>query len=616
MVPSNQHLTRRDFIRLSAVAFGTLLLGGCRDRQPAPTSTLAVKAPSPPVTVISPSVPPSPTTGTSVTVPPPTTAPSTTVPSPTRPLASSGAAADMILTNGKIITVDSKDTIAQAVAIKGGLIQAVGKSDEIRLRAGAATRVIDLKGKSVTPGFIDPHNHMQVTGMMSVEYTPFILPDVNSIETLQKKLVSIVAKTPKGNWIQGYYFVVGAGVIPRRQDLDRVAPEHPVWIIQQGGHYGVANSAALRIANITSSTANPQGGIIEHDKSGELTGVFFNHRAMDLLRRNIKLDKEDDPRTYVTSPQDTFAALGVTSFEDNNVRGLDNINAYLDVGRQGKMKIRGGIYYTLEWPADVNTALNQIERYKDPMMRVAGFKLLIDGQAPTAFTHEPHNGTSWNMSTWEPAMFKRAVRMLHDTGLQVGVHCIGDAATDLVLDAYEEAMQANPRPDPRHRIEHAVITRSESTRRMKDLGVVVSTQPAFIYAGADGWVKEFGEERGKRALVTREWLDSGVHVALGSDAPTGPLISPQMTLAGATLRPTFSGKVFGPEQRLTIQEALRAHTMGSAYAAHEEKIKGSIEVGKLADVAVWNEDPYSAADHIGHVTIAMTLVGGRVVYQV
>lgn len=587
-----QTLTRRDFLKLAATALGGAMLAGCDGRQLAqPTSAPAATA-RPTISV----------------------APTPSAIAQGAPLALGGAP-DMLLVNGKIITVDAKDAIAQAVAIKDGLIQAVGKSDELRAHAGAATQIVDLKGKTVTPGLIDTHCHLQVVGMLNDQYTAFLLPGVNSIETLQKKLAEVVAKTPKGKWISGYYFYVGANVIPRRQDLDKVAPEHPVWLMQQGGHYGVANSAALKIANITASTANPQGGIIERDKSGEPTGVFYNHRAMDLLRRYITLDTKSDPHTYVTTPQDIFVAFGITTFQDNNVRGVETINAYLDTGKQRKMKIRGSINYTLEWPADVKTALNDIERYSDPMMRMAGFKFLIDGQTPTAFCHQPHNGISWNMSTWEPTMFKQAVRLMHDTGLQICVHCVGDAATDLVLDAYAEAMKANPRPDPRHRIEHAVITTREATRRMKDLGVVVSTQPAFIYVGGDGWVRQFGEERGKRLVVTREWLDNGVHLALGSDAPTGPLISPQLTLGGAVYRPTFSGKTLGPDQCLTIQEALRAHTIEAAYAMHEEKVKGSIEVGKYADLAVWNEDPYSAADHIGQVTIAMTIVGGKVVYQ-
>jgi predicted amidohydrolase YtcJ len=208
------------------------------------------------------------------------------------------------------------------------------------------------------------------------------------------------------------------------------------------------------------------------------------------------------------------------------------------------------------------------------------------------------------------------VRALHDTGLQIGVHCIGDAAVDLTLDAYEAAMNANPRPDPRHRIEHGVLCTPQATQRMKDLGVVVSTQPTFIRLAADYWPTIFGAERMHRAIVTREWLQAGVHVALGSDAPTTPWYTPQATLAAAVSRLTLSGKVHEPDQCLTIQEALRAHTMGGAYAAHEEKIKGSLEVGKLADLVVWNEDPYTATiQRLFQATVAMTIVGGRTVYQ-
>jgi predicted amidohydrolase YtcJ len=574
-----QNLTRRDFLKLSASALGAVMLAGCGGQRLAPITPI----PGSPAITVSPS----------------------------------GAigAADLILVNGKVITVDARDSIAQAIAIKDGLIQAVGRSDETRARVGASAQIIDLKGKAVTPGLIDTHCHLQVMGMMTDQYLAFLPPDVVSIATLQKKLAEVVAQTSKGKWIQGYYLTVGADGVPHKQDLDKVAPEHPVWIIQQGGHFGAANSAALKIANITASTANPQGGIIERDKNGEPSGVFYNHRAMDLLRRYVTLDVKADPRAYVLAPQDAFAACGVTTFQDNNVRGVENIGAYLEVGKQSKMKIRGAINYTLEWPADVNTALNQIERHSSSTMRLAGYKFLIDGQAPTAYCHQAHNGTSWNTTTWDPAMFKRAVRALHDTGLQICVHCVGDAATDLVLDAYAEAMQANPRADPRHRIEHAVITTREATKRMKDLGVVVGTHPTFIRVGGEGWARLFGEARAQRAMVTREWLENGVPLALGSDAPTTPWYTPQMTLAGAMSRLTLNDRVLGPDQRLTIQEALRAHTLGAAYALHEEKSKGSIEVGKLADLAVWNQDPYSNAEHIATATIAMTLVGGQVVYQ-
>jgi len=280
------------------------------------------------------------------------------------------------------------------------------------------------------------------------------------------------------------------------------------------------------------------------------------------------------------------------------------------------MYLRGAVYYTLEWPADLDRALYEVEHYADEFMRFAGFKFLLDGQAKMAYCHEPHNGERWDVPTWEPQNFKDAVRALHDTGLQICVHCMGDAAMDLTLDAFEGAMEANPRPDPRHRVEHAILTTPEATQRMKDLGVVVSTQPQFLRMGGDGFEQLFGEARARRAIVTREWLEAGVPVALGSDAPTTPWYTPQVTLFGALTRVTASNRRHEPDQALTIQEALRAHTMGSAYAGHEEDIKGSIEVGKLADLAVWGEDPYTApVQRLWQIPIEMTLVGGEIVHQ-
>jgi hypothetical protein len=249
-------------------------------------------------------------------------------------------------------------------------------------------------------------------------------------------------------------------------------------------------------------------------------------------------------------------------------------------------------------------------------MRFAGYKFLLDGQLTMAYCHEPHSGHRWDMPTWEPQRYKDAVRALHDTGLQICVHCVGDAAVDLTLDAFEEAIDANPRSDPRHRIEHCIICTPQATRRMKDLGVVVSTQPQFLRLGGDGYADMLGEERARRAIVTREWLEAGVPIALGSDCPSTPWHTPQVTLFGAVTRITYSNQFYEPDQAMTIQEALRAHTMGSAYAAHEENLKGSIEPGKLADVVVWSEDPYTApVQQLWQIPIEMTLIGGEIIYD-
>ena len=604
-----KRMARRDFLRgllvAAAAALGAALQGCGRrasERRPTPDVATSVPTPRPTYTI---------------------------GPTPTPP-APPGQAADTVLLNGKVWTIDAQDSIAQGVAVQDGLIQAVGTNDDIRSLVGTGTKSIDLAGRSVTPGLIDPHNHMQVWGLTQKWYVPFLPPEVRTFEELRTKLSEVVAQTPEGEWIQGYYLVLQGG-LPGREELDPVSPNHPVWLLQQGGHYGSANSLALQLAGINASTPDPVGGVIERDDSGEPTGVFYNHRAMDVLRRVAPVPTIEMTRDYAVIGQPIFAAEGVTTFHDNNVRGVDTLGAYFDVDRAGRMLIRGRVFYTLEWPSDLDRALNQVEYYKgNGFMEFGGFKFLLDGQFHMAYCHEPHNGVRWDVPTWEPQSFKDAVRALHDTGYQICVHCVGDAAVDLTLDAFEGAMNANPRPDPRHRIEHCVITRRESTQRIKDLGVIVSTQPQFIRLGSLMWIDILGEERAKRGMVLREWLDNGVTVALGSDAPTGPWILPQITLAGAVTRITLNDDRHCPEQSMTAREALRAHTMAGAYAGFEEHIKGSLEPGKLADLVVWSHDPVAAFEPfegsgpldatglmraIGTLKAQITMVGGKIVHQ-
>ncbi len=519
--------------------------------------------------------------------------------------------ADTILVGGKVLTVDPADSIAQAVAVQDGLVLQTGTDAAIRALAGPATRVIELKGRTVSPGFVDPHNHFQLYGLCGTYYTPFVPPAIKSIADLLPALAAVIAETPAGQWINGYYWMAE---IPNRHDLDPVSPDHPVWVFHQGGHYGSANSRALEIAGITAETESPTGAIVEKDAYGEPTGVFYNHRAMDILRRSIPPFTNDDLRHSLLWTQKVFAALGVTSFQDNNIRA-DYMSSYQNLYKQASLYLRGDLYYTLEYPSDLDRALNGLDFYHDDLTRVAGYKFLIDGQGPTAYCHEPHNGTSWDMPTWEPASFKQTLRTLHDTGMQICVHCIGDAAVDLALDAYEEALNANPRSDARHRIEHCVLSTSDATARIKDLGVVLSVNPGFIRTAGDGWVTLFGEERCQRAVAIRDWLDAGIPVAIGSDTPTCPLYSPQSTLATAMARTTASNVVLGADHCLTFAEALRAHTIGAAYAAHEETIKGSLEAGKLADLVVWTKDPTSLPPlQLWNTTVDMTIVGGRIVY--
>jgi len=601
-----RNLTRRDFIRLSVLTLGGIALAGCRREEIPGVTARPLTAPPPTAAV--------PTARTTVTAPaaptlamPPTLAPATFPP---------GTLADTILVNGKVVTMDAADTIVQAVAVKDDRILQTGTTDKIRALAGPKTQTIDLRGRVLTPGLIDPHNHFRAMGLLNKAYVPFLLPEIKSIQDMQAKLADIAAKTPQGQWITGYYLSVGKDEIPDKQDLDKAAPAHPVWMMQQAGHYAVTNRMGLKIAGITASTPSPQGGIIEKDAKGEPTGRLFNHRAMNVVRAFIPAYDPQVVRDSIVETQTPFAACGTTSFQDNNVYESDFITTYADLAQQGKMYLRGSVYYTLEYPADVQTAL-KFKPFNDPYMKFAGYKFLIDGQATTAYCHEPHSGVSWNMPTWEPRSYKQAIRAMHDTGLQICVHCGGDAAVDLTLDAFEEAIKANPRPDPRHRLEHAVITTPQATQRIKDLGVIVSTNPIFLRLSGDYYYTLFGEKRvEERVMVTREWLDAGVHLTIGSDAPCCPWYTPQQTMAAAVARLTLTNKVLGRDQVMTFKEALRAHTIAAAFAGFEEKIKGSLESGKLADLTIWTLDPFAmSVQQLFQATMDLTMVGGKIVYQ-
>jgi hypothetical protein len=278
--------------------------------------------------------------------------------------------------------------------------------------------------------------------------------------------------------------------------------------------------------------------------------------------------------------------------------------------------LRNDLYLTMEWPSDLEK-VDKLIYVGNDVTRFAGWKFLIDGQGPTAYCHEAHTGKDWRTTTWDIQMYKDAVKALHNTGLQICTHTIGDAATDLVLDAYEAAMNANPRADSRHRIEHAILSSASAPKRMKELGVALSTQPGFLYLFGDGWQRLFGDRRMERIMITREWLNAGVHMAISSDAPSTLFYHPAATLAGAMNRVTLQDKVIGASQALSLKEALIAHTREAAYIGHQEKVKGSLEPGKYADIVVWPEDPTAITGQklMAATSMYMTIVGGRIVHQ-
>ncbi|MBN1538449.1 MAG: amidohydrolase [Anaerolineales bacterium] len=588
-----QRFTRRDFLKLSGAALGGASLACAGGKKLAELTA----TPAPATTAVQPPV-----------VQPAATA----IP---------GEAADTILVNGNIVTMDASRSTAKALALKNGLIQFVGDDEAVRLMSGEGTQIIDLLGRTVTPGLIDAHCHLSACGLIGDPYVDCNWPAVFTIADMQAKVAERVAVTPPGEWVIGSGWVTFEGRSPTKHDIDPVSPNHPVMVINQGGHMAVVNSLALEMAGVNASTPDPGNGRFLREDNNEPNGAIMNHPAMDIFRRLWPTDLLDLEvmENSILNPQAKFASMGVTSFQDNYARGMDRMEAYFNVGRRKQMTIRGMIMNVLEYIQELDGRIEALEamRYEDDYMHLAGAKFQADGALEASYTNEPHDGIAWNLPIWKPQDLNEAVAAFHDAGYQVSIHTGGDAAVDMALDAIENAMNKNPRSEPRHRIEHSVLNTDRALQREKDLGVVISTQPTIIRAFADAIGRIWGEERMQRMIPTRTWLDMGVPICLSSDAPSMPWWDPQSTLFASIVRASFSKNLVSPEQAMTIDEAMYAHTMGGAYADFAENKKGSLEAGKFADLVVWRDNPYTVATQdIINLSVDLTMVGGKVVHQV
>jgi len=588
MCQNHKHgLSRRDFIKLSGLALGgaSLACGGG-------SKLLELTAVPTPV---SPATQPIPTLA-------------------------AGEVADIILVNGDIVMMDAQRTTAKALAIRNGIILSVGDDQAVRSMAGETSQIIDLSGRTVTPGLIDAHCHLSACGLLGTAYVDINWPAIKTIPEMQVKVAEWIAKTPPGEWVAGAGWLSYEGRYPNKHDVDPISPNHPVMLINQGGHMAVVNSYALELAGVNASTPDPPHGIFIREANNEPNGTIVNHPAMDVFRRLWPRDMLDlkAMESSILSPQAKFATMGVTSFQDVYARSMDRMQAYFNVARRGEMSIRGQVMNVLEYFQELEGRIEDIEaiRYEDDFMHFAGAKFQLDGAVEASFTNEPHKGTAWNVSIWDPRDINEAVKAFHDAGYQVACHAIGDAAVDMALDAIEAAMNANPRPDPRHRIEHSVLNTDKALQRTKDLGVVISTQPQAIRLFADALEEIWGEERVQRIIPTRTWLEMGVPLSLSSDAPSMPWWDPQTTLFASVARYSASKKPVSLDQALTIEEAMYAHTMGGAYADFAENKKGSLEPGKFADLIVWHDNPYSVEPpDILNLSVDLTMVGGKVLHQ-
>jgi predicted amidohydrolase YtcJ len=533
--------------------------------------------------------------------------------------------ADLVLTNGKIITVDSEDSIAKAVAIKYKRIARVSSSEEIKKLIRPGTEVIDLQGKCVTPGFITTHEHFLRYGYNAVSGIDLWYPRMKKIQDIKDAVGEKVAKTPKGDWIFGWGWdenLLEDKRFPNRYDLDEVAPDNPVYL---GRVYQMVsvNSLALQLAGVTKDSSEPEYGKIFRDESGEPIGVFHTilpsaNPFKDILPVATTELKEEAIKKACRD----YNSMGMTTVIDATVGKAEpnDLVAYRNVKMRDELTMR--VYALYGFVRTVEEVKETIMRHTtngDDMFKLGGIKLSLDGGVvpKTGFFYKPYvcEPNNYGRTKWTKENLMEAVEILHKAGWQCCTHTIGDKAIDWVLDCYENAMTKYPRPDPRHQLIHIYYPTEEAIERVKKLGVMANVQTTFIYFEGDVYVKNLGVERGECVKPLKSLIEKGIPVSNSQDYPSGP-IPANIGLWAAVARETFSGQVVCPKERLTIQEALRTYTIwGAKHVFMEDKI-GSLEVGKYADMVVWDRDLYTVpTKELREMKALKTFINGKLVYE-
>ena len=531
-------------------------------------------------------------------------------------------APDLIIVNAVLHTMDPNQPVAEAVAVLGSRIIAVGSTKDIRKLAASNTRVIDAKKRLVLPGFNDAHTHFLSGGF---QLSSVDLRDANTPKEFADRIRAFSEKIPKGQWITGGDWDHERwpdAKLPTKELIDPFTADTPVFVNRLDGHMALANSLALRLAGVTRQTLDPPGGVIVRDpKTGEPTGVLKD-AAQSFVWKVVSPSSFDEKLAAARAATNYAASLGVTSVQDMSA-GAD-VGVYQTLLDRGELKTR--IYAVAPLPAWERLARTGVRaHFGSDMLRVGGLKGFADGSlgSTTALFYEPYrddpstSGIAGDEMYPEGAMLER-VRAADKAGLQTMIHAIGDRANDLILTIFEQVERENGDRDRRFRIEHAQHLRAQDIPRFARDKVIASMQP--YHAIDDGrWAeKRIGKERAKTTYAFRSLLDSGATLAFGTDWTVAPL-NPVLSVYAAVTRRTLDGKNskgWIPEQKISVEEALRAYTVGSAYAEFQETVKGSITVGKLADLVILSRDIFKIdPKDIENVKVVFTLVDGRIVYE-
>jgi len=530
--------------------------------------------------------------------------------------------ADLVLLNGKFWTVNEAQPRAQAVACIGNRIVAVGSSDEIRKWIGRSTQVMDLGGKLALPGFNDAHVHFYSGGenLASVQ-----LRHAKSEAEFRDRIAQFAATLPAGRWVTGGgwdHENWTPARLPERQWIDAVSAGHPVFVNRLDGHMALANSEALKLAGITRETPDPPGGTIVRDAAGEPTGVLKD-AAMNSVVRIIPEPSPEQIAEGLRAAMRYAMENGVTSVQDMSA-SPDVLSVYQTLLSRGELTLRiYGFQPLASWQRLASVGLRAA--FGGDRLQIGGLKGFSDGSlgSTTALFFEPYLDAPQTSGLANSQMIPES-KMLNNilaadrAGLQIAVHAIGDKANATILGMFEQAAQQDGARDRRFRIEHAQHLRAQDIPRFGKLRVIASMQP--YHAIDDGrWAeKRIGPERAKGTYAFRSLLDSGAVLAFGSDWDVAPM-QPLMGIYAAATRRTLDDKHPGgwvPEQKISVAEAIRAYTMGSAYASFNERNKGSIEPGKLADMVVLSDDILEIAPaEIEKTRVVATIFDGKIIYQ-
>ena len=523
---------------------------------------------------------------------------------------------EIILHNSNIHTSNLRLPKAQAVAISNGKIIAVGSDSDILHLAGSTTRKINIGGKTITPGFIDAHSHPAGSGLSHLRKVDC---DLRSIKAIQDAIREKAIKIPPGEWVRGFKYddtKTADGRYISRYDLDEVTTEHPVIIVHRGGHTAYVNSKALELGEVNRDTPDPEGGQIVRDENGEPTGLL-KETATNLVEKLIVDENSpEDRQAGVKLITEMMAKTGITSVTDA-YGSPKSLQAYRDAHNAGESSAR--IYCMIGYFA-IDEMIEQGVKTGDgdEWIRIGGMKLTCDGSISerTARLSEPYIGRPDDFGIIvmdEEELYSYAIKA-HKANWQIGIHANGDVGIDKSLNVFERVQKEHPKQDPRFRLEHCTLVNTDLIQRIKKLNAIPCPFSTYVYFHGEKMVY-YGQERLENMFAVKSFLDAGINVTQTSDYPPGPF-EPMMAIQSSVTRTDMSGNVWGPSQKISVEEAIKVGTINGAYASYEEDIKGSLETGKLADLVVLENDPTKVdPTTIIDIKIERTMVDGKWVYE-